>query len=158
MCLPTFTGPQMLATADVLEGVASLAQGYTRGAMNRADAAYERAAADAKADRVRTAGAREKGAARVQAVGAGVSLASPSVLEAERSIDRLSEQDALSAIVSGDNRADSLERGARYYERAGLVEGLTGIAGGADRWRRVKRQSFGSVLDPFFGGTGRSGD
>lgn len=157
MCLPTFTGAQLMATADVLDGVASLSQGYTRGAMNRADAAYERAAADAKARRVRDAGAREKGAARAAAAGSGVSLASPSVLEAERSIDRRSEQDALSVILSGENRADSLERSARYYERAGLVEGLAGMSGGVDRWRRAKRQTFGSVLDPFFA-TGTSGD
>ena len=53
MCIPTFTGSQMMAGASMLEGVSSIAEGYTRGAMNRTDAAYEQAAERAKARRIR---------------------------------------------------------------------------------------------------------
>ena len=115
------------AVAGGVNALGDLAGGVARARMNRNDARAERAYGQAKAGRVRAAGEQELGTARAAAAGAGVKVGSGSVMAAEGQIVRNVEQDAMSAILTGDRRADSLDRSAHMYQMGGLQQAGDGL-------------------------------
>jgi hypothetical protein len=131
-------GSMTQAAAGGLSALSSLAGGVMQSRAARTDAESARAAAAAKARRIRAAGERELGQARGDAVGAGVSVASGSVMEAERQIVRNVEQDAGLAIVSGNSQAAALETQGQAALINGALGAASNIAFAADRWKRAR--------------------
>jgi len=125
------------AGAQGLVALGSLASGVMRSRAAAMDAAAATAEGQARARRIRQAGAAELGKARADAVGAGVSLASGSVLDAERQIVRNVEQDAGVAILTGQSRAAA----ARSDGREAMINGTLGALGALtmarDKWKRA---------------------
>jgi hypothetical protein len=142
-------GGNLQMAASGLDALGDLASGVTRARMNRADARAEEATAQARAKRIRSAGEAELGQARAQASASGVSLSSGSVLAAERQIVQNVEQDALSAILTGRNRADALRRSASAYQAAGIGSAADTLTGGFGRWKRTRRNSAFRLDDPY---------
>lgn len=132
------TGATLQATAQGMTILGDLAAGATRARMARAEAAGERAAGVQRADRIRKAGARELGQSRSGAVASGVKLSSESVLEAERQLTTNVEQDAMMAILSGNNRARTSELSADYIQSATLNSALSGTAEAYGKWKRSR--------------------
>lgn len=145
-------GGMLQAGAAGLGALSSLASGVVQSRAARADAAIATAAGAAQAKRIRTAGQTEVSRSRSDAVGAGVSLNSGSVLLAERQIVQNVEQDALSAIATGQSRARALEIQGRNAALNGAIGALGGLASGADKWKRASSAAIGHV--PLGGGGG----
>jgi hypothetical protein len=136
------------AFAGGMDAIGSLAAGVTRARMMRSDARGAEAYAATKAKRIRAAGALELGAARTQAAASGVKVDSGSVMDVERTIVKNVEQDALSAILTGQNQAASLNESARYYQVAGLNSAADNLIAAGSNWRRTRRET------PSLGGGG----
>lgn len=132
------TGATMQATGMALGALGDLAAGTMRARMARADAAGDRAAGQQRADRIRKAGARELGQSRAGAVASGVKLSSESVLEAERSLRQNVEQDAMMAILTGNNRARSSEVSADFIEAGTLNSTISGLGEAYGKWKRSR--------------------
>lgn len=154
-------GVNLQTFAGVLSGVSNIMAGVSRANMQsgfaQVDAASEEALGQAKARRIRQAASREAGTSRAQATAAGVALDSGSVLDAERQIVRGSEEDAMSAILTGKNRADALRLSGELYAaegKAALWQGIGQAAFAVSGWRRTAQ------TDPLAGffKYGRSGD
>lgn len=73
------------------------------------NAAYSADSARAHAEKIRKAGRAQQGEAKVALAASGVNLAEGTALEVDKEIIQNSEQDALSAILSGNR---SLQSGA----------------------------------------------
>lgn len=131
-------GAGLQAGASVARALGDLAAGSTRAAMLRADAAGVRAQGQAKARRIRTAGAQAVGESRAAAAASGVAVTGESVLDAERQAVRLSEQDAAMAILTGENQARGAEASADMYRSAGVQSALSELSTGASKWRLSK--------------------
>lgn len=131
-------GLTMQAGAAGLGALGSLASGVVRSRAASADAASMRAAGEAAAKRTRRAGAIELSRARGDAVGAGVSLRSESVLDIERQIVRNVEQDAGLQIINANSRADALQAEGNAALVNGALGALAGVGAAADRWKRAK--------------------
>ena len=140
------------AVAGGMGALASLASGVVQSRAARADADVAAAEGRAKARRVRTAGQQEVSRSRGEAVGAGVSLNSGSALEAERQVVRNVEQDALSAIATGESRARALRATADQAGVNGVLGALSGMVGTVDKWKRANSAAIGNV--PLGGGGG----
>lgn len=136
------------ASAQGIGALASLASGVVQSNAARTDAGLARAEGQARAKRVRTAGAVETGRSRSDAVGAGVSLNSGSVLLAERQITQNVEQDALSAIATGSSRASALESQGRGAMINGALGALSGMVTAADKWKRAKGVGWAPAIQP----------
>lgn len=134
------TGGALQTAGLVSQAVGDYAMHATRARMSRVDADAEEATAAARAQRIREAGRRTVGQSRADAVGAGVSVASASVLEAQAAIDRGSELDAMSAILSGQNAARGLRSSATLYKRAGAMSALNTLAEASNTWTRTRRK------------------
>jgi hypothetical protein len=160
MCVNLMSMQQMLGSTDVERGgslqaiggaanaLGDLAAGVTRARMNRADARDIEAAGDAKAGRIRQAGARELSTARAQASATGVKLSSGSIMEVERQIVRNVEQDAGVAILTAHRQADSLRQSAGYYQQAGINAAGDGLVGAVSKWKKTRRPgSDGPLID-----------
>lgn len=147
-------GGNLQLAASGLDSLASLASGVTKARMSRADATAEIATAEARAGRIRQAGAAELGQARGAASASGVSLSSGSVLQAERAIVQNVEQDAMSAILTGQNRAAGLRHSASMYQLAGANTAIDTLADGFGKWKRTRRPGWDGILS----GTRGSGD
>lgn len=126
------------AGAAGLNALGSLASGVMRARAARVDAAATRAAGEAAARRTRRAGEVELSRARGDAVGAGVSLRSESVMDIERQIVRNVEQDAGVAIITGQSRARTLQAEGDAAFMNGALGALAGMGAAADRWKRAK--------------------
>lgn len=127
------------AVAGGLDALGDLAGGVTRARMQRQDARSERAYGQSKAGRIRQAGEAELGAARASAAASGVKVGSGSVLMAEKQIVQNVEQDALSSILTGNNRAASLDESARYHQTAGFNSAADGLFELGRNWKRTRR-------------------
>lgn len=140
------------AAAQGVGALASLASGVvqSRAARNDADAAG--AEGRARARRIRTAGAVEMGRARGDAVGAGVSLNSGSVLQAERQITQNVEQDALSAIATGDSRARAARAQGQQAMLNGALGALSGMVTAADKWKRAQGAGWAPAIQASYPG------
>lgn len=142
------TGQSIQAAAGAVGALGDLAAGMTRARLARLDAEGERAVAEARARRIRAAGERELGRARSDAVAAGVSVRSESVLEAERQIGRGVEQDAGVALLTGESRANSLELAASGYRAAGLASFGDGLLDAASKWKRSRASRAADIWSP----------
>lgn len=142
----TAAGLQMQAAGSGLAALGSLASGVMQSRAARADAAAASAEGQTRARRIRTAGQVEAGRARVDAVGAGVSVNSGSVLQAERQITQNVEQDALSAIVTGNSRAAALRSQGQQAMLNGALGALSGLAVANDKWKRAKNVGIGPTI------------
>ncbi len=154
-------GANLQATATILGGVTDVMSGVSRSrtqqTLAESDALAEEALGRIKARKIRRAAERDIGGSRADAAAAGVSLDSSSVLAAEGQIVRGSEEDALSAILTGNNRGAAARTTASLYgaqELGILSAGLDRVAMGVGGWRRRAQPD---PLDGFFR-TGRSGD
>lgn len=137
------TGGTLQAIGSGANAIGDLAAGVTRARMSRADARAEKAMGQARADRIRTAGEAELSRARSGAVAGNVSLSSGSVLAAEQQVVTNVEQDALSEILTGNNRARSLNASARYYTQAGMNNASDGLLYGYNTWKRTRDKGQG---------------
>lgn len=142
------TGQAIQAIAGATNALGDLASGVMRARLLRMEAQGERETAAARARRVRAAGERELSRARSDAVAAGVSVRSESVLEAERQITRGVEQDAISSILSGESRARGLQMSADYYRAAGINQLTDGLLGAATKWKQSRSQPASMVVLP----------
>lgn len=132
-------GGNLQAGAQVFNALGDLAMGRARMKMAAADAAGVRVAGETAAKRIRRAAGKETGASRAGAVASGVKVTSGSVLEADRDIQRYSEQDALSAILSGENQAAGINASGRNYMRAGINSAADSLVDAATTWKRTRR-------------------
>ena len=141
-------GGAMQAAGSVLNVVTSLAGGIGANKAAKAEAAMAKMQGQMRARQIRRAAAREVGSARAAAAASGVSVASGSVLEAEREIERYSEQDALSAILTGDARASAVRAEGRAAMTQGLVSAGESLLEAGDAWQRTRRKrSAGGVSE-----------
>lgn len=145
----TELGGNLQAGAGLLNSISSLASGISAGKVGKANAAAQMALAQTEANSIRRAGGKELGAARAAAAASGVSVASGSVLEAERDIVRYSEQDAMMAIITGQSRA-SAAKAAGADARAKMFQdaGESLLSAGA-AWRRTRRKVPYRADDPY---------
>ena len=134
-------GGNMQASGQVLNAIASLAGGSARAGALKSEAAMVQTGAQMRAGAIRRDAVLETGAARAAATASGVKVGSGSVLEAERAIARYSEQDALSAIISGNAQAGALRTRAAGERSAGMVGASENLLMAADTWRRTRRPS-----------------
>lgn len=130
-------GLTMQAGAAGIGALGSLASGVVRSRAASADAAAARAAGESAAKRTRRAGAVELSRARGDAVGAGVSLRSDSVMDIEQQIVRNVEQDAGLQILNAGARANTLQADGSTAMTNGALGALAGMGAAADRWKRA---------------------
>lgn len=142
----TAGGLRLQAAGNGLAALSSLASGVMQSRAARADAAASSAEGQTRARRIRAAGRVEAGRARVDAVGAGVSVNSGSVLQAEQQIAQNVEQDALSAIVTGNSRAAALRSQGNQAMLNGALGALPGIAMANDKWKRARNVGIGPTI------------
>lgn len=140
------------AAAQGAVALGSLASGVMQSRAARADAEMATAEGRARAKRVRTAGQAEVSRSRVDAIGGGVSVNSGSVLQAERQIVQNVEQDALSAIATGNSRASAMRAQGQQAMLTGALNAFGSIYGAADKWKRARSAAVGNV--PLGGGGG----
>lgn len=98
------------------------------------DAAYRSDAATAQAEKIRKAGKAQVGEANAALAASGVKLGQGSALEVKKSIIQNSEEDALSAILSGKRITQTANQEASMMARAGdnaQSNALFGAAGTA---------------------------
>lgn len=132
-------GGAMQAAGGLMNSIASLAGGSAKAGVLRAEADMVRTGAQMRAGAIRREAQQQTGAARAAAVASGVSVNSGSVLQAEQNIARYSEQDALSAIISGEAKAGALQSQARGARTAGAVDAGDSLLVAADNWKRTRR-------------------
>lgn len=148
MCVSTLTTAMSMGEAggwaqligSAANAYGSYSAGSTRGRMAEADALSAQATAQAKAGRIREAGRRAVAGSRADTVAAGVSVRSGSALLAEHAINRYSEQDALTAILSGEHEAVGLRASGAMYRAAGVNQAVDSLIQGGSAWARTRRQ------------------
>lgn len=96
------------------------------------EGAYRADAAKAQAEKIRKAGRAQVGEARASLAASGVKLGDGTALEVEGDITRNSEEDALSALLSGKRSTDAAQQEAKLLNRAGsnaVTNSIYGAAG-----------------------------
>ena len=108
------------------------------------DARNEKSYAQIRADKIRKAGLLKQSEARVSLAGSGVDVDAGTSVEINRKIGENTEQDALTEILDGNNRAAKLDQQAQGYKIQAAGSKLSGlgtlIAGGAQTlqgWRTI---------------------
>ena len=129
--------------------VQSLIQGSAARSAAKANAAMAMQGAEMQARQIRRAARAETGAARAAAAGAGVSLSSGSVMDAERDIARYSEQDALSVLVSGATEASQWRQRGRAAMTRAFTQAGDSLVHGLDAWQRTRRRAGFRADDPY---------
>lgn len=122
-----WTAATYLAAASLAVGVGSAiysGQQQKQAADTQAqiaenDAAYASDAARAHAEKIRKAGRAQRGEAKAALASSGVKLGEGTALEVDKSIIQNSEQDALSAILSGDRALKSGDDQASMLRASG---------------------------------------
>lgn len=82
-------------------------------------AAAEADARKAQAEKIRKMGRYQRGEAKISLAASGVKLGEGTALEVDKSIIQSSEEDALSAILTGDRIVKSADREAQSLIKAG---------------------------------------
>lgn len=98
-------------------------------------AAYEKDAARARAEKIRKMGKAQQGEAKAALAASGVKLGEGTALEVQKDIGQRAEEDALTAILQGD----------RYQKSADAEMEMLGKAGSNAR-SNANMASMGSVL------------
>lgn len=83
------------------------------------DAEYKKDAARAQAEKIRKMGELQKSEAKASLAASGVKLGEGTPLEITKNITKLSEEDALSALLGGKRAADTSNTEAQMLMRAG---------------------------------------
>ncbi len=115
----------LMASAAV-SAVGAIAQGQQQKAamddqaqIARNDAAYKADAAKAQAEKIRRLGKAQRGEAKAALAASGVKLGEGTPLELEKDIAQKSEEDALSALLTGKRITQSANDEAAMLQRAG---------------------------------------
>lgn len=83
------------------------------------EGAYRADAAKQQAEKIRKAGAAQKGEARASLAASGVKLGEGTPLEVDREITQNSEEDALSALISGKRATSAAQEESKMLTKAG---------------------------------------
>lgn len=83
------------------------------------EGAYRADAAKQQAEKIRKAGAAQKGEARASLAASGVKLGEGTPLEVDREITQNSEEDALSALISGKRATSAAQEESKMLAKAG---------------------------------------
>ncbi len=121
------TGMEILMAAGTAMSVmGQIQQGQQQKEMYNAqaqqtlnDAAYRADAAKAQAEKIRRAGKAQVGEANASLAASGVKLGEGTPLEVQKSITQNSEEDALSAILSGKRTTAAAQQEAQLLGKAG---------------------------------------
>ncbi|MEJ2895810.1 hypothetical protein RVU96_16775 [Bordetella avium] len=131
-----------LAGSTVIGGLSSISQGrqedqYQRemARQEQEQAAQERDAAVAQAEKIRRAGRQQSAAADAAFAASGVAIGEGTPVLINEQITRDSEEDAYMSILTGERRGRALDTQAALRRQAGSNARSAGIAG-----------AFGSVL------------
>jgi hypothetical protein len=123
MCEPTTI---ILAVSAVVGAVTTIQQGRQQQKMANAQAqeslnqaAYREDAGRAQAEKIRRAGLAQRGEAKAALAAGGVKLGEGTALEIDQTIAERSEEDALSAILSGKRAGSSARSEANMLGQAG---------------------------------------
>jgi hypothetical protein len=141
MCDPV----SLMIASTAMSVVGQIAQGQQQDMYDaqaqqaRNDAAYKADAYKQQAEKIRKAGKAQQGAANAALAASGVKLGEGTPLEIKKTIIRDSEEDALSALLSGKRAVSSAEAEAKMLEQAGdnavtssiLGAGKTALSAGA---------------------------
>lgn len=135
MCEPTTI---MLVAGAALSGMSAISQGQQAKATANYQAAQAEADADAakgearlQADAIRKAGQRQRSAANASLAASGVTTSEGTADLINREIDRGAEQDALTAIFSGNTRSRQLTSQAQGMRIAGSNAAKAGFMSAA---------------------------
>lgn len=116
----------MLAGSTLLSAAGSIIGGQQQQAMYgfqaaqmKQQAAEERDAAKAEAEKIRRAKDRAQGEARAALAGSGVSVSEGSPIVIAQDIANRYEEDAFTALLNGDRRARSMNQQGAMYKMAG---------------------------------------
>lgn len=136
------TGMEILMAAGTAMSVmGQIQQGQQQREMYNAqaqqtlnDAAYRDDAAKAQAEKIRKAGRAQVGEANASLAASGVKLGEGTPLEVQKTITQNSEEDALSAILSGKRTTAAAQQEAQLLGKAGnnaVENSVLGAAGTA---------------------------
>lgn len=136
------TGVEILMMAGTaMSVVGQIEQGQAQKEMYNAQAqqslnegAYKADAAKAQAEKIRKAGRAQQGEAKAALAASGVKLGEGTPLEVQKNITQSVEQDALSAILSGNRATASAQEEAQMLGKAGdnaVTNSYFGAAGTA---------------------------
>lgn len=109
------------------------------------NAAYSADSARAHAEKIRKAGKAQRGEAKAALAASGVNLAEGTALEVDKEIIQTSEQDALSAILSGDralksgaDEAGMLRASGKAAQTSGYLSATGTVLSGASSYSSGK--------------------
>jgi len=154
------------AVSTGLSALSSLSGGNARGdaadysaRVAENDAAARADAGRAQAEKVRLAYREQRGRARAALAGSGAAVDEGSAVLIDQDITRRGEQDALTAILSGDREAESSRYLAEQHRAAsknarsaGQLGALTSVLGGAAKigagWKGVPASGGSSGSGP----------
>lgn len=118
-------GTALAAGSAIYGGISANQQAKTQAELASRQAAQERDAAVAQAEKIRRSAQRQKASANAGLAASGVSLGSGTALRISNEIDRMAEQDAYQTILSG-NRAYASGQAEAGMLRTSGSNALTG--------------------------------
>lgn len=138
------------------QGLNAALEGYARDAMAKADAAGVRDVGKQQARQIMRTTRRAVGSVRAATAASGARIDQFST-PAEAEVDMAGETDAALALLGAENQARGIEMSGKAQRARGIVQlGTSVFEANFSGWRGAK--GFGTQLDSFYTGTGRSGD
>lgn len=128
----------MLLMSTGFQAVGSILQGRQQKAYYDTQAAYAQDDAASKAEKIRRAARFQEGEARAAIAGSGVKLGAGSAGLAEREIAQTSEQDAFTALLSGNRQAAMQRQAGKNAARSGYIGAGASILGGWQQYNKWK--------------------
>ena len=122
MCNPMafqIIGTVVSVMGSMKQGEAAQEQANAQAQQTLNQGAYQADAAKQQAEKIRKAGRAQQGEATAALAASGVKLGAGTALEVKKSIIRNTEEDALSAILSGNRAQSSAQEEAKLLGRAG---------------------------------------
>jgi len=122
MCNPLafqIIGTAVSVMGQLKQGEAAQEQANAQAQQTLNEGAYKADAAKQQAEKIRKAGKAQQGEANAALAASGVKLGQGSALEIKKSIIQNSEEDALSAILSGSRAQSSAQQEAQLLGKAG---------------------------------------
>lgn len=137
-----------LAGGTALQAIGSIQQGNQQRQLAEAQAAQldlqaaqERDAAIAQAEKIRRAGRSQAAQAEASYAASGVSVGTGTPVRINETITRDAEEDAYMTILTGDRRGQTLDteaalnrRAGRNAQQAGYVGAASSVLGGASKY------------------------
>ena len=129
-------GPELILAGTVLSGGASLIGGIQTNNLDNAKArdvllqgAYEYQKSLVQAKEIRKSGKAAEGSAKADLAKSGVDLTSPTAKMIDNKISSNTEQDAMQAILQGENAMQSAQREADLLKKSGRAALITSVLG-----------------------------